>query len=275
MQVIMLQHKNNCYTHGDEMTTKVSIVIFAIFLFSITKIALADEIDINRAKVLLSKAQYKEALTILSPCLSENLNIPNQILEDCLYLGENAATKMEEAMWHKGIGDGERDKIFKSFGIKPEYNHHNGPIYNHDFFHSLNATFPASKYKDEVTYILIQNNFWQAWENQLIGYLKEFPKGHYAIKAKLDLAHLYDNLWDVLSVEESFYREDFSTGNFEEDLKLAEDYRARAINLYETILKDVTASSPGISEYELKETQKRVGNLRKGKHWNRTWIIND
>lgn len=258
------------------MAVKVKRALFFLpfFLFSINRIAFSSEIDINKAKELLNKAQYKEALTILSPCLNENLNIPNQILEECLYLGENASAEMEDAMWRDGVGDSERDKIFKSYGIKPEYDHHNGPIYNHAFFNRLKVTFPTSKYKDEYTYILIKNENWKIWEKQLISYLKEFPEGNYAIKAKLDLAHLYDNLWDVLS-EDNLYREYFSSGNLEEDLKRAEDYRSKAINLYEAVLKDATASTPGISEYELNETKTRVRNLRAGMHWNRTWIIDD
>lgn len=259
------------------MKSKIYQVVFILFFLNAT-IAFAVIIDLKKSQLLLKEEKYEEVLTILSPCLLSSKILPHTDLEECLYIGEFAAKKLEDNMWSAGMKDDERDKKFKYFGLKPIYNHHNGPIYNHDYFHQLKKLFPNSKYKDEFSYALIeQGNYpggWKTWETGLMEYLKEFPNGRYFTQAKLDLAHISDSLWAVLCCDE-LYREDFTTGYIKRDIEMAEAYRLKAIKLYDEVIKEANSNPDAISSYDLEETKSRVIDLRERKHWNKTWVIND
>jgi hypothetical protein len=249
------------------------------------------QIDLDRAMQLTESGNYFEALTIVSPCLKSGSADEFSNLEDCLYYGEKIAILAVNKLSTTYLNALERHEApqdfrswvgllpYKKLGINPEWDHYNDATYKNEFFIKLSKVFPISKYKEEYTYKLIvtgENSIENVsrWENDLKAYLKVFPDGQYASRVKLDLANIYDNLWDILLPEnKNEYRTDFTSRDDRADGIAAEKYRQEALRLYNEFLSG--KHTEGISDYQINNAKQRVTELEHKIKGNAYSIISD
>jgi len=265
---------------------KFTALTISVMLFS-PIISLA-EIKLDEAKKLVNQKKYFDALKLVSPCLKavSTKNIPN--LEDCLYEGEKIAElaveelsqqlfkllknlKMEnypDYLSYYAAYDAIRKKLegpYVNMGIHLFYCGSGAEYwYKSEFFKRLKEIFPKSKYRAEYEYVLIDKsahvNNWEDWISELENYIKNFPTGKYSLRAKLDLAYNYDDLWNIIHPNHDW---SFLGVTFPKDSKLADEYKHKALKLYQEILK--TRDKSGMEEYEINEVKKRISDLPKNK----------
>lgn len=230
---------------------RVCLVCIA-FLFS--SINVYAEVRLEEAKILYyEQDKYLEALQLVSPCLK--VDSPKDVpdLEECLYFGNSVSEKAMEELNVKqkiiqrnfNIDMKERSILindllapYKKMGITPVYAEpHNEYRYQYEFFKRLKELFPKSKYRAEYEYILLNNGDvvcdWEEWLEALNEYIKEFPNSKYTLRAKLDLAYNYDDLWNLIHPDHDWSN---LVVTFPKDEEMANDYKQKALQLYKEIL---------------------------------------
>jgi len=264
---------------------------FALVFFSSAHGA-GNDPDLVMARELFTQKKYRGALEIVAPCLKAKTPNVYSNLEDCLFLGEEiteAAVRPIAEQYEKETNFGRSGVQFTDWqgavpyirkGLNIRLGHYGGVIYAHEFLKHLRALFPASKYRHEYSYRLIsrgENNIESVnqWIKELDEYCREFPTGRYFIHATVDLAHAYDNLWDILKPESKVgYYEAFSSGDRAHDSEQSEAYRKKALVLYETILKRGITKDPEMQRI-VDGVKERYPNLVERKGWNAFYILND
>jgi hypothetical protein len=114
-------------------------------------------------------------------------------------------------------------------------------IYQHEFLAKLIYLFPNSTHREEYDYIKIDDyaNFenWENWIIDLEEYISKYRMSHFGLKARYDLARLYDDLWILLypdSLDHGWYK--IIIGKKKEKDKISADkYRQKAIKFYKEI----------------------------------------
>ena len=81
---------------------------------------------------------------------------------------------------------------------------------------------------------------WRDCERADLEYIQSFPDSPFSVVAKLSLARLYDNLWELLS-EPDGPIDLVGTGNPTADAEMAEQARYKALLLYDEILRSESA----------------------------------
>ena len=256
------------------------------------------ELNIKKAIALSKNKKYIDALRILAPCLNVKPADKNSKVEDCLYNGEEIADK---SFRHHLLTHYKNNKPklrqtygnyrvwFATLGIKIDNVKYAGTIYTHNYLITLKKLFPDSKYQDVFDYKLLERGVndikaVQKWIDSLKAYRSKYPDGRYIFNATVDLAHAYDNLWELLTPdseesEDSPYRYSqyysyFSSGDISKDLKNAEIYRNKALQLYRRL--KMHGVPKGIKdEHELQELIVRMQMLKNRKHSHTYYILND
>jgi len=246
-----------------------------------------------QARRQIADHQFRRALKALAPCLKAKVGARPD-LEECLYLGEYAASGLREQiqvhLWKVGNDKAGRSKWLAAI-TPPVVSSDDWPTYDHDFFHRLARLFPDSSYADEFEYYLMPapDKAWKPAVKKLRAYLDRFPAGHYVAAVELDLAGIYDNLWDLVrpdSQEPKLYREDFITGNPRHDAYRAKQYREQALIFYQRALRAFSTNPPppldlvqqllDERESKLAHARQRLKLLRAGKGGEQWWyLIND
>ena len=255
------------------------------------------KVDLDRARKMVAEKKYFSALQIVSPCLSVKNSGEISNLDDCLYFGEEIAIKAVADMSVKyNASMAEIQKLEKPYdhdnyvnkkdelenqlvkplldlGVSPFHSEIGGDwIYQHEFFTTLNSQLPNSKYREEVEYVLFSSSpsavtsQWELWVSGLEQYIKRHPTGKFSLRAKLDLARLYDDLWYIANpayVEGA--KKDLmamQNVNVDQNSVLANEYRKKALTLYREIISDKNKSS--LSPQNINEVNKRLIDLPKG-----------
>ncbi len=103
---------------------------------------------------------------------------------------------------------------------------------------------------------------------ELNAYVNKYPDLKESDLARLKIARINDNLWQILSSD--YGREQFTGGDRDKDAKRAAKSRLTALNLYKTVL-----TNKKIAVKTLQEVRERYEDLKKLKQTNRYWILND
>lgn len=266
------------------------LALFCLLSTASISMSAVESIDISKTKTLASKQEYAQSLQILSPCLSATLATAFSNLEECLYEGEHIVNLLiphlqKEILAYYAQHQGKvfdfstwpQVVAYKKLGLHFKFGHYGSVLYAHEFFQKLKLLFPTSKYRAEYEYRLIVPNIqgvigWQEWEALLQQYLKSFPKGKYATLSRLDLAHIYDNLWDLIRSDNRVgYHQYFTTGDVGKDKTISEQYRIKSIKLYQTALK----RSSHLEKSVLKKSKARLAALQERKPGYEFYILND
>lgn len=263
-----------------------TIIFLILLLSSVTNGQ--SKVDIDKANKMVAEKDYLSALQILSPCLIAKSAKEIANLEKCLYIGEEIAIKAVSVLsikYRKSLKDMASsysvydqsyyikqkemtDRLLSPYleaGISPNYSEiTDSCIYEHEFFEALNNIFPNSKYQDEVEYILIDQkasvNNWEQWISELEDYVKRHPTGKYSLRAKLDLARNYSDLWNLVHPDHDW---SFLVVEFPKDAKLANAYKQKALSYYSAILNAQNKSL--LTEQEISAIKKQVADLNMNK----------
>ena len=255
------------------------------------------KVDIDSARKMVVEKKYFSALQIVSPCLNVKNSAEISNLDECLYLGEKIAEKAVSDMsakysqslyditqlyqgkspvkYHNKLNEIENQlvKPILDLGISPFYSTIGGDwIYQHEFFKTLNSQLPNPKYQDEVEYVLFSSSpsavtsQWKLWVSGLEQYIKRHPTGIFSLRAKLDLARLYDDLWflaDPGHVEKyKTYLMDNQGIYIDQNPTLANEHRKKALKLYHEIIS--TKENSSLSPLYITNARKRLIDLPKG-----------
>lgn len=145
--------------------------------------------------------------------------------------------------------------------------------YRYTFLKTLLERYPESSHAPAAKFYMIQpgqNNIKAVeWElRELSAYMKKYPDLKESDLARLKIARINDNLWQILSADTA--GEDFTSGDSEKDKKRAVQSRLIALKLYKVVLKN------GKIDLETsKEVRERYSQLKEFKQTNRFWILND
>ncbi|KAF0221026.1 MAG: hypothetical protein FD174_739 [Geobacteraceae bacterium] len=252
---------------------KIYSLSLAIIFFLSFKVLAAD-IDINKARNLVSNKKYFDALKIVAPCLKSSSIKSIVNLEECLYLGESIAedairdlNKGFQKAFDKGASFPSWEGLlpYNALGLKLGYDTPGANIvYENDFFKQLQAVLPNSKYREEVEYTLLDRNAsvnnWEKWNSELEHYIKKNPSGTFTLRAKLALAYNYHDLWNLMHPGHDW---SFLVVTFQKDAKLANTYKVKALKLYKGIL--LTSDKSSLKDYELADIKERIDSLEKNK----------
>jgi len=229
---------------------------------------------------------------IVAPCLNAQRPDDFSNLEECLFAGDEITEtavrpladqyERETDFGRSGVkfSDWPKATPYRKLGLNIRLGYYGGTEYDHEFLRKLRELFPESKYRDVFAYRLLPRGYTgivevTPWIEGLEAYRQEFPNGRYFIHATNDLAHAYDNLWDILKPGSDVgYYEEFSSGNRARDTELAEEYRQKALTLYEAILTRETDSDPQTQRI-LQSVRKRYPELVARRRGNEFYILND
>lgn len=252
-------------------------IITIIFLFC--NAVSASSLDQAKAEDLAKKGKILDAMKIYAKCLKANSPKDFEDLENCLYKGEFYTNKLIEKLVKENSNDNPASlDPYNKLGIKLRWGHYGEIEYDNDFFRKLKNFFPKSKYREEVEYALITHKIsgvdgWKEYEKSLNDFISQFPNGKYAVKAKLRLALVYDNLWDLIRPSENEYHKYFSTGNKEKDIESSDSYREKSLKLYSEVTNQI--NSPFLSKEEVSVTKQRAIDLEARKAGTVFSILND
>ncbi len=238
------------------------LACFTVFMYS--SILFAD-VEIEKGRTLFTKGDIWGALEIFSACLHGKIALEERQLVECLYLGEKAADQVILSINRKGCRKEDLAK-FRKLGLKVQMQKYFDVYceYDSEFFRTLRKKFPFSPYRAEVEFMhrggcnVYVPQGWKDCEKAELKYIEEFSGADYVIRAKLELAHLYDNLWEHLTDLQGPV-ELVGTGNAEQDKTLAEESRYKALILYHDILQ---SASIFITDDEYRMAMSRYAELQ-------------
>lgn len=241
----------------------IAVLLGCIASFTLCSLAIA-RVNVEQGRAMLEKQEYWTALELFASCLQDSHQAEKNKHADCLYLGEKAAVAVMLSIQRSGCENSDLLR-FEQLGLQPIRNvKYAGCLYDYDFFKKLRARFPNSRYRDEVELLFRAdcNVYvplgWRNCERADLEYIQSFPDSPFAVVAKLSLARLYDNLWELLS-EPDGPIDLVGTGNPAEDAAMAEQARYKALLLYDEILQ---LESVQISDTDYRRSATRYAQLQ-------------
>jgi hypothetical protein len=254
---------------------------------------LPETIDLERALALSDQRDYLAALRIVRPCVREEAIPLYPNLEDCLYEGGRILEKAAGSIPDQDIDPSATDEFRRLAALLPEINLEGYKYfldYENIFHQALAARFPGSPRMAEVRYGLINADIagdqgWQTWEQDLLDYLRDFPATPQAIRARLMLARIYDNIWQIMLEnlesepgEQEGYLAYMMSGDYERDSSVAESYRQHALSRYDEVLRDPAAGKDPAGDVEatdLQHVRQRRDDLDRRIKGHTFYILND
>jgi hypothetical protein len=199
--------------------------------------------DIVAGKKLLERGDAWGALTVFAPCLKHPLADADKQV-DCLYFGDKASRAVIASMSRHGCRDADIAR-FNRLGFKTRRLHVTEDYCAEDpiFLLTLQRGYPHSRYRDEVEFLLRggcdvykASGGWRDCERHDFEYIEAFSSSEYVALAKLELARMYAELWEVFNEDRSVFAHEGGTGDTTKDARLAAEYRYRALLLYRELL---------------------------------------
>lgn len=243
---------------------------------------------LDTSRELLKGNSYYAAITTLEPLLlqkekssaqEEAYLIANKICT--IFINENDDLLILEYDKKFGVSPSdegymgwEKIKSLNRLGAEITFDHMGGGYdYTYAFLKKLLERYPRSRYAPAAKFYMIrpgQNSIKAVeWElRELNGYLKKYPDLKESDLARLKIARINDNLWQILSSD--YGREQFTGGDRDKDAKRAVRCRQAALKLYRTVL-----NNKRIDSKDLGEVRERYRQLKEFKQTNRYWILND
>ncbi|HOI41383.1 MAG TPA: hypothetical protein PK523_00425 [Elusimicrobiales bacterium] len=253
-------------------------------LLGIAVVSHAETSALEISRSLMAGASYYEAVVALEPLLLGKEKsaaqmeayhladlISNKLIGEFLLIAEfeklpRTTTYPEHLKWEKIVS-------LNRLGAGITYDHLCGCYdYHHAFLRTLLERYPDGKYAPAAEFYTIQPGRNELSEverelKELYAYIKKYPEGKESDKARLKIARINDNLWDLL------YHggwPPFSSGDKAGDGKRAEACRRIALSLYKGLLK-----SRHLSPEDLKDVKERYEGLGSLKHSSVYYITYD
>lgn len=241
---------------------------------------------LDKSKELMNGASYYAAIITLEPLLLQKENSDDQqeayLIADkiCgIFISEYDDLLMREFESIYGTSSGnymgwEKIKNLNRLGAGITYEHMGGSYdYQYEFLKTLLKRYPDSRYAPAAKFYMIRPGFNETKDverelRELGNYVKKYPDLKESDLARLKIARINDNLWQILSAD--YGREQFTSGDRDKDKERATRSRQTALRLYQTLLK-----SKKIAPQTLTDIGERYAQLKEHKLTNRYWILND
>lgn len=221
--------------------TMYRIVIVGTIVLVTSQATLGADVNVQAGRAALTKGEIWAALEIFIPCLKTPL-ADKSAQADCLYLGNQAADAVTDAMTRTGCqGTDIATARRMGLNVTREYMYETYCAHDGAFLKKLRTDLPYSAYRDEVEWLfrggcdVYEKLGWRECESANLNYIKAFPRSEYAAMAKYDLARIYDNAWQYL--HEGHATELVGSGDPAKDAVLAETLRLQALLLYRKLLE--------------------------------------
>lgn len=241
---------------------------------------------LDTSRELMKGNSYYLAITALEPLLlqkgksddqQEAYIIADKICDSFVNDYDHLLIREFESIYGASSGkDMEWDKIknLNRLGAGITYEHMAGSYdYQYAFLRALLKRYPDSRYAPAAKFYMIKPGYNEIKDverelRELNGYLKKYPDLKESDLARLKIARINDNLWQILSSD--YGREQFTGGDRDKDAKRAVKCRQAALRLYQTVL-----NNKKIDPKDLDEVRERYRQLKGFKQTNRYWILND
>lgn len=241
---------------------------------------------LDTSRELMKGNSYYLSITTLEPLLlqkeksddqQEAYLIADKICDSFVNDYDHLLIREFESIYGVSSGkDMEWEKIKKlnRLGAGITYAHMAGSYdYQYAFLKTLLKRYPDSRYAPAAKFYMIRPGYNEIKDverelRELNSYLKKCPDLKESDLARLKIARINDNLWQILSAD--YGREQFTSGDRDKDAKRALRCRLKALKLYQTVL-----NNKKIGSKDLGEVRERYGQLKELKRTNRYWILND
>lgn len=245
-----------------------------------------DGLLLDKSRELMKGASYYEAITTLEPLLlqkeksddqQEAYLIADKICDSFVNDYDHLLIREFESIYGSSSGkdmEWEKIKNLNRLGAGITYEHMAGSYdYQYAFLKTLLERYPDSRYAPAARFYMIKPGFNVMKDverelRELSNYVEKYPDLKESDLARLKIARIDDNLWQILSAD--YGREQFTGGDRDKDAQRAVKCRLAALKLYQAVLK-----SKKIDSKTLEEVRVRDGQLKEFKQTNRFWILND
>ena len=241
---------------------------------------------LDKSRELMKGASYYAAIMTLEPLLLQKEKSDDQqeayLIADkiCgIFVNDYDYLLMREFESIYGLSSGkdmqwEKIKALNRLGAGITYDQMAGSYdYQYAFLKTLLERYPDSPHAPAAKFYMIRPGFNVIKDvelelQELNRYVKKYPDLKESDLARLKIARINDNLWQILSSD--YGREQFTGGDRDKDAKRAAKSRLTALNLYKIVL-----TNKKIDVKTLQEVRERYVDLKKLKLTNRYWILND
>ena len=261
------------------------------------------ESPLEKAEALMADAKFYEALFALEPLLTTDEKSADQ--EEALWLAnalcktwvstddfykkwekEKQANNKPEFKYSDGFMWWDKVITLNQWGAKIVYEHFNARAeYAYGFLKRLVTLYPNSSWRPAAEYYLIERGYNEREPvkkslNAHYDYIKKYAKTGLTevYMAYLYIAHVNDNLWQVLKSPESTGDSWFTSGDPKTDKADAAKHKAEALKYYAKFIVSVSGNeycgmfSNQYLSNQYRETVKRFEDLKQDIEWN-TWFI--
>ncbi|MFC1712677.1 hypothetical protein ACFL6S_03350 [Candidatus Poribacteria bacterium] len=247
---------------------------------------------LQKSESLLSQGDFYQALLALEPLITADqrnhdqeqaLWLANALCEIVVRDGE-FSKELEERRRRGSLEDPLKQKriaMLNEWGADIGYNPLGGIYdYRYGFLKRLVELYPDSRWRPAAEYYLIRKGYNEServgrWLNELHSYVdKNADSGLGELYAAyLDIAHINDNLWQLLTYPDEVYSAPFSSGDPELDKEKAAQYKAEALKYYAKAIIGGYGGRFGYPQWF--DTRNRFQKLKQDEKINRVWIIYD
>ena len=267
------------------MNRTILIAMTAAFLFPGVG-RTEDNSLLDKSRELMKGASYYAAIMTLEPLLVQKERSDAQqeayLIADkiCgIFVNDYDYLLIREFESIYGVSSGkdmewEKIKALNRLGAGITYSSMAGSYdYQYAFLATLLKRYPDSSYAPAAKFFMIRPGYNEIKDvererRELNNYVKKYPDLKEADLARLKLARINDNLWQILSAD--YGREQFTSGDRDKDANRAAKSRLTALRRYQLVL-----NNKKIDEKILKEVRERYKELKGLKRTNRYWILND
>ncbi len=277
------------------MACRIFVTIFICLVSGVLAFGEAEN-PLEKAETLMADGKFYEALFALEPLLTTDEKSEDQ--EETLWLANGlcktwVASKDFHERWKKDkqtrnesdwIMEWSKVITLNQWGARIEYAHFAAAAsYQYGFLKRLVTLYPDSSWRPAAEYYLIEdgNNERESIVKSLnahYDYVKKYAKSGLTevYMAYLHIAHVNDNLWQVLKASDGRSNDGFTSGDAETDKANAAKHKAEALKYYAKFIVGVGGYSYGYGfSDEHRETLKRFEDLKQDKEWNNWYIFLD
>ena len=238
------------------------IISVALLVFPICAIPVFGQSEslLTKSESLMTEGNFHEALLVLGPLLTADRKSYNQeqalwlanalcetLVRDNIFIEEFEKIHKTGHMDHRWAEDylkWEKIVTLDEWGANISFNHL-GWIYDYryGFLQQLVDLYPDSQRRPSAEYYLIKKGYNDPesvgkWLNDLHLYVNKYGKSVIGelYMAYRDIAHINDNLWQLLTYPDGVYNVPFSSDDPALDKQRAAEHKAEALKYYAKVI---------------------------------------
>ena len=266
----------------------------SIFIWSISVFGQPERV-LKKSEALMTEGKFYEALAASEPLLTTDQRSESQeqalwqanalcetLVKDRILVNEfeRERENLERREWRDYVLKWEKVALLNQWGAEIGYNEIGASYhYHYGFLKQLVERYPNSNRRPSAEYYFIEKRYnelepVESWLNVLHAYVKKYA--HSGIQelyaAYLDIAHINDGFWAVLTYPDGTYSKPFESGDPTLDKERAAKYKAEALKYY---AKVIISGYAGRYYPARRIAIERFEALKQNKKSGYSWIIYD